>query len=268
MAGYAMPHGLRRGCARRWHATVVALLLACPALTTAQDASSPGANAPSALPQNAPVLGAHTLLTHSEGEGVSPAVTAPIETQPTGSTFIVLNGGYAKNGNRPVDNYANRWKRVGGHVVFNGYGGAFDVSAYIALAGKGGTGHTVRIDKSGYPEGEITVPFIEVRNAGVLQDMVQNYPSPALVMTSGDVTTTGPATLVAVWWGDGGIKTMTTRPDNGFQLIDSFLLLPDNSGVQCAVAYKQVASAGTYHVSWVGSPMQGAILWLFAFQKE
>lgn len=268
MTDYAMPHGLRRGCARRWHASVVALLLACPALTAAQGATPRATDLPNTLPQNAPVLGAHTLLAHSEGEGVSPAITAPIETQPAGSTFIVLNGGYAKNGNAPVDNYANRWKRVGSRVVFNGYGGAFDVTAYVAVAGKGGSAHSVRIDKSGYPEGEITVPFIEVRNAGVLKDMAQNYPAPALVMTSGEVTTTGPATLVAVWWGDGGVKTMTTRPDSGFQMIDSYLLLPDNSGVQCAVAYKQVASAGTYHVSWVGSPMQGAILWLFAFQAE
>jgi len=268
MAGYAMPHGLRRRCAQHWHATVVALLLACPALSAAQSASTSSANAPDTLPQNASMLGAHTLLTHSEGMGVTPAVTAALETQPTGSSFIVLNGGYAKNANGPVDSYANRWKRVGSRVTFNGYGGAFDVSAYIATAGKGGAGHAVRIDKSGYPEGEITVPFVEVRNAGVLKDMAQNYPAPALVMTSGDVTTTGPATLVAVWWGDAGVKSMTTRPDNGFQMIDSYLMLPDNSGVQCAVAYRQVASAGTYHVSWVGSPIQGAILWLFAFQKE
>jgi hypothetical protein len=61
---------------------------------------------------------------------------------------------------------------------------------------------------------------------------------------------------------------MTARPDNDFTVIDSYLLLPDNSGVQCAVAVKQVDAAGTYHVDWVGSPIQGAILWLFAFQAK
>ena len=61
---------------------------------------------------------------------------------------------------------------------------------------------------------------------------------------------------------------MTAVPNNGFSVIDSFLKLPDNSGVQCAVAYKQVATAGTYNVSWTGAPIQGAILWLFAFQSR
>jgi hypothetical protein len=82
------------------------------------------------------------------------------------------------------------------------------------------------------------------------------------------VTTTGPATLIAVWWGDGGVKRMTAVPNNGFAVIDSYLMLPDNSGVQCAVAYKQVAAAGTYNVSWAGAPAQGAILWLLAFQSK
>jgi hypothetical protein len=220
------------------------------------------------MEQPAPALGAHTLLTQSEGMGVTPALSSPIDTQPSDSSFIVLNGGYVKNAVAPVDSFSNHWKRVGRSVVFNGWDGAFDVTAYVALAGKGGAGHTVRIDKSGYPEGEITVPFIEVTHAGVLKDMAQNYPAPSLVLTSGSVTTTGPATLVAVWWGDAGVRNMSARPNNGFTVIDSYLLLPENSGVQCAVAYKQVSEAGTYDVSWVGSPIQGAILWLFAFQSE
>jgi hypothetical protein len=220
------------------------------------------------MEQTSPALGAHTLLTHSEGMGVTPAVSSPINTQAEGSSFIVLNGGYVKNAVGPVDSYANRWKRVGDNVVFRGYDGAFDVTAYVALAGKGGSGHSVRIDKSGYPVGEITVPFVEVTHAGVLKDMAQNYPAPGLVLTSGKVTTTGPATLIAIWWGDAGVKNMTARPNNGFTVVDSYLLLPENSGVQCAVAYRQVTQAGTYEVSWVGSPIQGAILWLFAFQSK
>ncbi len=218
--------------------------------------------------QAAPSLGAHTLLTHSEGMGVAPAVTAPIDTQTTGSSLIVLNGGYAGNADKPVDSYGNRWKRIGDTVVYKGYSGAFTVCAYAVLSAKGGAGHTVTIAKRANPAGEISVPFIEVMHAGVLQDMAQNYPAPGLVLTSGNVTTTGPATLVAVWWGDAGVKRMTTRPDHEFTMIDSYLTLPDNSGVQVAVAYRQVASAGSYNVSWIGSPIQGAILWLFAFQSK
>jgi len=96
----------------------------------------------------------------------------------------------------------------------------------------------------------------------------QNYPPAGSTLTSGDVTTTGPATLVAFWWGDAGGLHHSAVPDDGFTIIENFVDLPPNSAVQCVVAWKQVATAGTYHVSWATSPAQGAPLWLFAFQSE
>jgi len=214
-------------------------------------------------------LGAHTLQTQSEGLGTSPVITDPITTQQHGSSLIVFNGGYSSNALDPIDSYGNRWKQLGNDVPFgNGYGDRFNVKAYVALAAKGGPGHTVSFIKNGNAAGEISVPFIEIKDAGVLHDVRQNYAPTGTVMTSGSVTTTGPATLVAVWWGDGGIKRMSAVPNNGFAVIDSYLKLPDNSGVQCAVAYKQVATAGSYNVSWTGAPAQGAILWLLAFQSK
>lgn len=212
-------------------------------------------------------LGAHTLLTQPNGLGVSPAITAAITTQSAGSALIILEGGYANNATTPKDNYANAWRRVGNTVVFNGYGSSFDVRAYVAMQARGGAGHRVTVPKNMQPEGEVSIPFIEIKNAGMLKDLAQNYPEPGLVVTSGKVTTTAAATLVAVWWGDAGVKRMTATPNNGFTVIDSFLKLPDESGVQCAVASRQVAAAGTYDVSWTSAPVQGAILWLFAFQS-
>jgi hypothetical protein len=237
---------------------MAALWLAAPLTSHAQATPMPSAT---------PSPGAHTLLGQGEGLGASPAVTRPVDTQPTGSSLIVFNGGYAANDAAPVDSYSNRWKQVGDVPYGNGYGDRFNVKAYVALSAKGGPGHTVSIVKNGNATGEITVPFIEVRHAGVLKDVAQNYPSAGVVITSGKVTTTGPATLVAVWWGDGGVKRMTAVPDNDFTVVDEFLKLPDESGVQCAVAVKQVTAAGTYNVSWIGAPVQGAILWLFAFQS-
>lgn len=237
---------------RRQH-LLATLLLSASAVAHAQAASS---------------LGAHTLITHSEGMGSSPAVSDPIQTAASGSALITFNAGYASNDSKPQDSYGNRWKAIGGPVTYRDYGETFAVQAYVAMHAKGGSNHTLRFDKPGNPAGEFTAPFIEVRDAGVLKDVAQNYPEPGLVLTSGKVTTTGPATLVAVWWGDGGVKRMTTRPSEGFELIDSYLMLPDNSGVQAAVAVRQVDQAGTYNVSWIGSPIQGAILWLFAFQAQ
>jgi hypothetical protein len=266
-------HGCREyvaACCRG--TTVAALLMADPATLLAQVAPRlevGGPTAPRAQVHSSPSLGAHTLLTQSEGLGTTPAVTAPITTQSNGSSLIVFNGGYSRNAERPVDTYSNDWKQLGSNVPFgNGYGDRFNVKAYVALSAKGGANHAVTFVKNGFAAGEISVPFIEIKQAGVLQDVAQNYAPTGQLLTSGSVTTTGPATLIAVWWGDGGLKRMTAVPNNGFAVIDSYLTLPDNSGVQCAVAFKQVSAAGTYNVSWIGAPVQGAILWLFAFQSK
>ncbi len=250
-----------------------------------------GPNAVAATGAQTPTLGTHTLLVQTEGTGASPAVSLPITTQANGSSLLALVSSYASNSDGPADRYANRWTQIGRAVVYRGYEGRFDARAYVAMSAKGGPGHTVSVVKRGRAAGEISVPFIEIRGANKLQDVAQNYRAPSLaervinklrrvwrrltgvsigssaVRTSGAVTTTGPATLVAVWWGDGRILRMTAVPDNGFKVIDSLLELPPNSGVQCAVAFKQVAAAGTYDVSWSGTPAQGAILWLFAFQQ-
>ncbi|GAB2555233.1 hypothetical protein [Rhodanobacter koreensis] len=250
---------------------------------------TPSTDAP--LPALAPALGAHALLVQTEGKGSSPAVSKPIETAASGSSLLVLVSSYASNSDDPTDSYSNTWKQLGPSVTYNGYDGKFNARAYVALSARGGANHTVSVTKSGDAAGEISVPIIEIRHAGVLKDVAQNYPVPGTVgraanklarvwhdvagdpsvsstaLTSGSVTTTGPATLIAVWWGDATVYSMTAVPDNGFKVIDSFLELPPNSGTQCAVAFRQVKAAGTYSVTWTGSPAQGAILWLFAFQS-
>ena len=214
-----------------------------------------------------PTLGAHTLLFHENQVGTSPAGTSPITTQTSGSSFLVFSAGYVSNSNAPTDNKSNTWTLLGSPIVYAGYGGAFDVKAYVALSGTGGTGHTVSIVKNGYVEGEITVPFIEIHNVDIVQDVATDYPT-GPQLTSGNVTTTGPALLLALWWGDGDGLTHTAVPDNGFTVIEQLLDLPPLSAVQCVVAYKQVNAAGTYNVTWTQAPDPGAPLWLIAFQSS
>lgn len=245
--------------------------------------------APPTMPKP-PKLGAHTLLIQPEGEGSTPAVTSSLNTQESGSSLLVLIAGHADNPGAPTDSFGNLWKPVGEPVVYNGYDERFNARAYLAIAAHGGKGHTVKVDKDGSPSGEITIPFIEVAHAGKLQDVAQNYPTPnaasratnrlmrawqgfkgepdstSSALTSGSVTTTGPATLVAVWLGDAYVYSMSAIPGDGFKVIDSYLQLPPSSGVQAAVAVREVDAAGTYSVTWHGTPAQGAILWLFAFQ--
>lgn len=271
--------------ARGHRTTPLALLLAfaLPVAAATIDDAIPAMQTP-------PTLGAHTLLTQSEGDGSSPAITSAVHTQDDGSSLLVLVAGHADNDANPTDSYANTWKLVGDPVTYNGYDARFNARAYIAIGAHGGKHHTVQVAKNGSPNGEITLPFIEITHAGKLQDVAQNYPTPGVaartanklarawegvvgspdttstLLTSGTVTTTGPATLVAVWLGDAYIYSMTAVPGDGFKVVDSYLRLPPNSGVQCAVAIRQVSAAGTYSVTWSGSPAQGAILWLFAFQ--
>jgi len=275
---------LHRLLGRRSTSIALALALIGPSMASAQaDDAAPALQVP-------PMLGAHTMLTQSEGDGSSPAVTSALHTQADGSSMLVLVAGHADNDADPTDSFANTWKRVGDPVTYNGYDGHFNARAYIAIGARGGKGHTVQVVKNGSPNGEITLPFIEIAHAGKLQDVAQNYPTPGVAaraankltrawqgmvgnpdttstaLTSGTVTTTGPAMLVAVWLGDAYIYSMTAEPGDGFKVIHSYLHLPPNSGVQCAVAVRQVDAAGTYSVTWNGSPAQGAILWLFAFQ--
>lgn len=213
-------------------------------------------------------LGSHTLLGQEDGHGNSPAVTSPIDTSHAGSAFITFSAGYTSNTRAPTDSYGNTWTRLGDPVVYRGYNGQFDVKAFLAMPATGGPGHTVSIVKNGQPAGEITIPFIEVRNAGALVAIASNYPPTGDTVTSGNVTTTGPATLVAFWWGDAPGLTHSAVPDNGFSIIENFVDLPPDSAVQCVVAYRQVTQAGTYHVTWSQNPAEGAPLWLFAFQTE
>lgn len=238
------------------------LLLALVAWPACADAQAPAAmHAPRSQ------AGAHTLLGQEDGFGANPAVTAAIDTQPSGSSLIAFSAGYASNSLGPTDNKGNTWLPLGPAEVYRGYNGAFDVKAYVVLDAAGGSGHRLSITKNGVPNGELTLPFIEVRGPAVLHQVARNYPSAATLLTSASVTTTGPATLVAVWWGDAGGLNHSAVPNNGFQVVENFTVLPPNSAVQCVVAVRQVTAAGSYNVSWTTSPAQGAPLWLFAFQS-
>ena len=215
---------------------------------------------------NTSMLGEHVLLWHEDRSSPTIAVTPAIDTQSRGSSLLAFSAGYSSNHVAPTDNKGNPWTLLGETVAYRGYQGEFNVKAYVSLAANGGIGHVVSIIKNSVPSGEITVPFIEVKQAGVLQAVAQNYPDAAPVITSDSVTTTGPATLVAFWWGDARGLQHSAIPDNGFSTIEKFVTLPPKSAVQSVVAVRHVTSAGTYDVSWTQSPSQGAVLWLLAFQ--
>ena len=90
--------------------------------------------------------------------------------------------------------------------------------------------------------------------------LVANHP-----VKSPSVTTSGPAVIIAYWWGDAGASgDKVAVPNNGFTVLES--IGASGSLVQCFVAAKTVSGAGTYDVTWTSTPAQGAQLWMVAVQ--
>lgn len=165
----------------------------------------------SAATPGAPALGAHTMLKVEDYAGSNPETTSAIDTQASGSSFLVLRGGESSVTSTPTDNKSNTWSALGSAEVYDGYSGEFDVRAWTAIGGAGGTGHTVSLDTSAAPTREITIPFIEVKNANQLEDSSITYPHPGTdtgTVTTGTVTTSGAATLIRC---GGAIQEGLTR---------------------------------------------------------
>lgn len=69
-----------------------------------------------------------------------------------------------------------------------------------------------------------------------------------------------------MWGGDASGLAHTAMPGDGFRVIDSYLALGPTSGIQIAIAAKQVSAAGTYSVTWTATPPQGATCYLIAVE--
>ena len=163
-----------------------------------------------------------------------------------------------------MDNKSNNFKLIGSvHDYSPLYPGSGE-ALYSVLSATGGSGYRVTAPM---PAGgdEITLAVVEVKDGGIIQDAQFNKVlSPP--HTSLNVTTAGPATLVAFWAGDSGGASVTAAPNNGFATINSQLL--SSCEVEVVVATKDVAAAGAYNVTWTATPSQGAHLWLVAVESS
>lgn len=208
-------------------------------------------------------IGAHAIVFQRYYGGETMIATPAMSTGASGSTLIVGVGrGAISAFELPTDNKGNAFQQLGSaqrYTLYNDSGTAL----YAAPAAQGGAGHVIR---STMPANdEITLAAVEVKGTKVVdfawREVLRENPP----ITSGKVTTTGPATLVAFWWGDHNPREeKTARPNNGFVVIDS--VLASGELVQSAVAVKQVTAAGSYDVTWTATPVQGAQLWLVAVE--
>ena len=227
------------------------------------DSANEGTEVPINVPGQ-PGLGAHGLAFHRLNANSSTTISSPVmNTAATGSTMIVS----IARGNRfafelPTDNKANApYQLLGTEHPYTRYADS-GTAVYGFPNVAGGSGHVVRAGTSS--DDEITLAAVEVIGGTTIHQIEWNEPL-AAPLKSRSVTTTGPATLVAFWWGDAGVDSnKTATPNNGFTVVDS--VLQSGALVQCAVAVKNVAQAGTYDVTWTATPAQGAQLWLIAIQ--
>jgi hypothetical protein len=214
-----------------------------------------------------PTLGAHGLVYHRSQGSVGPTLSTPAATTQSGSTMLAFAGkGSIWNLSPPTDNKGNTpYLQIGTIHEYKRWPGQ-GTAMYAFNSIVGGANHIVGIDDSNVWD-EVTFATIEVRNGGLIQDFKWNEVLNSTTQTSLSVTTTGPATLVAVWFGDDASATPSNPvPNNGFTVIDR--QVNSTEAVAMFVATKDVPAAGTYNVTWTTTPLQGAQLYLVAVQRR
>lgn len=219
-------------------------------------------------------IGAHALVFQRMSTGQAILRTPELGTAASPSVMIVAVGrGQVSAFEPPIDNVNDvafvqldstrtytRWPDSG-------------TALYALENARGGSGHVVSTNTP--PEDEVTLAVVEVFGRRVEDVAWKEQLHPHSLwrlrrwlfsensVTSGKVQTSGPATLVAFWWGDASVEDEKTAvPSDGFEVIDS--VLESGALVQCAVAVKRVHEAGQYDVTWTTSPLQGAQMWLVA----
>jgi len=259
--------------------------LACVALAAGCGSQTLKPDAPNGVPDDGgapidvpghtpgmPGLGGHGLAYYKLDMSSAPTISTPaMTTQGSGSTIIVSVGrGDFTLLRVPTDSKGNApYQDLGKHTY--GLYPESGTALYAFPGAAGGAGFRVTTNaglavagsNQGRPD-EVTIAAVEVvEGTQVVSSWIEDRSPPN---TSNSVTTTGPATLIAFWWGDGFPHTpQSATPGDGFTRIDTNAYETD-SFVQCAVAVKNVSAAGTYDVTWTSDPEQGAQLWLVAVQ--
>lgn len=211
------------------------------------------------------------------GRGQTPAqITETTDT--SGSTLLIVMGGYTPDVIKgPTDNKGNTYAEVGAEETWTNWSDD-GTTVWSSVNATGGPSTTWSQYVTQF--NEITMFEVEVPGAGASPTITSTFNqqgnsgayTPAKgccdTLTSNSVTTTGPATLIALWWGAGptGYGTHIATPNNGFVNLADCDIDNPNGYVQGYMAYKTVDAAGTYNVTWTYQPKQGAELWLIAVQ--
>src|SRR5262249_1903704 len=151
-----------------------------------------------------PTVGAHTLAFTHFGAPAGSLSTNSLTTQASGSTVLAFVGRGALSSftpsSAPKDNLGNTAIQLD---TTHSYAPNFPNSGMALYAFQSFAGGSNDIFTAPMPvSDEVTLLVVEIKNGGLIQDYkwntVANSPQTTL-----SVTTTGPATLIAFWTGDG-----------------------------------------------------------------
>jgi len=187
-------------------------------------------------------------------------------TTVTGSTLLAVVGmGALANVHPPRDNRGNTFRELlPPHNYVNWWGSGQQL--YAATQIRGGTGHVVT---ETMPEAndEVTLSVIEIRGARRISAVSVAEQASYGPVRSATVKTTGPAILVAWWWGDGAIVQTSATTSAGWSRVHSLGRAQAETGVlQTELAAKAVSAAGSYSITWRSDPDQGAVVYLVAVE--
>lgn len=200
-----------------------------------------------------------------------------LNTHASGSIVLIAVGGHSSEvGSTWTDSLNVAGIRKLATVVdypdFAGYGTQVGITPNVMT---GGTGQTFSGPVATNDENtSFATECIGGARAKTINTNVANAGG-STTITSGTVVTDGAAMLIADWWGSspvvppftGGVGTpYTAVPNNGFVVIDSYLINNQFGEVQAARAVKIVDVAGSYNVTWTHSPSQGAQTWMTALE--
>lgn len=197
-------------------------------------------------------------------------------TAPLYSTFVTVfaRGDQGSSPNQATDSFGNTYTYVTG--LPRSYDNFPNSSASVAIkiSGRGGTPHTwsASIGNVGGNEDEVTIGGLEIFHAPILQSssVVERADGSNATITSGTVTTTARALLVAIIFGNGNVGQ-----DHTFTFLDGFMKVPqvcaegdlNPSGyIQVEVATRLVDIKGTYSFRAQGTSSEGGQMVLLAFQ--
>ena len=212
--------------------------------------------------------GAHVLKWDMPGTGSSPMSTAPVNTQPTGSTFVLFLGYHGVEFGSVSDNKGNKYTQFGTPIMYSKSPGYY-LAAFICAGCAGGAGHVFSFNKlAGFETDEATLFAVEVGGSPSI-DAFAAADSFANPISAGSVTTTRQGDLLLL----AALGDSYSAPDNytasaGFALLDQNTF--GTNSMAGADAYEMVGAPGTYSGTLRSSltdPTGGSAAFLLALKS-